>query len=98
MARSLKNTSHAHGCVRCTTRYQDACADIAVDGLCTACQGGRPWQYLIDSAAPHKCCESNSRLVSKDEKQIYRLAGSRLWFICSTCSRTHPFNPRRNPE
>ncbi len=93
--KSLKGTLHAHGCVRCTTRYTDACQTHLEDGLCTACQGGIPWQALIDSAAPHACCQVNSRLVTRDEKAIYKLAGTRLWFICSTCARTHPFNPRR---
>jgi hypothetical protein len=95
VAKSLKGTYHAHGCVRCTTRYMDACEMHTDDALCTPCRGGLAWQELIDSAAPHDCCRLNSRLVTKDEKGTYKLAGTRLWFICSTCARTHPFNPRR---
>jgi hypothetical protein len=98
VATSLKGSFHAHGCVRCTTRYQDACQNFHDDGLCTSCRGGRAWQYLIDSAAPHECCRTNARMVTKNEKQVYRLAGTRLWFICATCARTHPFNPRRTHE
>jgi hypothetical protein len=98
VARSLKGSYHAHGCVRCGTRYQDACESHQVDALCTTCRGGRAWQLLIDNAAPHPCCHQHARLVTKDEKQIYRLGGTRLWFICSSCARTHPYNPRRNDE
>jgi hypothetical protein len=94
MSKSLKNSLHAHGCVRCATRYQDACTEYGTDALCTACRGGKPWQLLIDSNAPHACCVEHSRLVTKIEKASYRLAGSRLWFICKKCSRTHPFDPR----
>jgi hypothetical protein len=94
-SKSLSGSRHAHGCTRCAVRYEDACTEHTIDGLCTACRGGRAWQLLIDNAAPHECCTHNSRLVSKAEKITYHLAGTRLWFICATCSRTHPFNPRR---
>lgn len=93
MSRKIAGTLHAHGCRRCHTRYTDACAS-AEDALCTSCRGGRAWQLLIDSAAPHDCCREHSRLVTKDEKQTYRLAGAHLWFICKRCARTHPTNPR----
>lgn len=94
MAKSLKGSLHAHGCVRCQVRYQDACAEPAIDTLCTGCRGLLVWQLLVDSAAPHECCR-NSRLVTKEEKVRYSLAGTRLWFICPRCARTHPFDPRR---
>lgn len=97
MAKGLKGSLHAHGCARCCTRYTDACETHQIDGLCTACRGGLPWQFLIDSAAPHDCCRERARLVTRDERLIYRLGGTRLWFICSACARTHPFNPRRTP-
>jgi hypothetical protein len=85
---------HAHGCIRCVTRYQDACRTPAVDGLCTSCRGGRAWQLLIDNALPRDCCREQARLVTKEQKVSYSLAGTRLWFICPSCARTHPFNPR----
>lgn len=97
MAKSLKNHLHAHGCKRCHVRYTDACAEPATDTLCTGCRGGKVWQYMVDSAAPHPCCE-NSRLVTAEERQRYALAGKRPWFICPACARTHPYDPiRRTP-
>lgn len=95
MAKSLKNERHAHGCQRCHVRYEDACADPPTDDLCTGCRGGLVWQLLVDSAAAKDCCRTSIRMVTKDEKQTYRLAGGHLWHICSTCSRTHPTDPRR---
>jgi hypothetical protein len=93
-AKSFKNTLHAHGCTRCHLRYQDACADPATDARCTTCRGGRGWQLLIDNAAARACCRVSARLVSNEEKDRYRLAGSGLWFICPTCARTFPTNVR----
>lgn len=95
MSRSLKNSLHAHGCTNCHVRYSDACADVVNDGRCEACRGCKPWQFMIDSAAPKDCCRRASRMVTKDEKVTYRLAGGHLWHICGTCKRTHPTNPRR---
>jgi hypothetical protein len=95
--RSLSGDRHAHGCTRCRVRYEDACTTPDTDGLCTTCRGGRAWQALIDSAAPHPCCLEHSRLVTKDQKSTYKLAGAHLWFLCRECHRTHPFDPRRTP-
>jgi hypothetical protein len=94
MARSLKGTLHAHGCIRCHLRYQDACRQHTEDGLCTSCRGGKAWQLLIDNASPKDCCTATARLVTKDERSSYRLAGAHVWFICATCKRTHPFDPK----
>jgi hypothetical protein len=94
MAKKLSGSPHAHGCRRCVTRFQDNCTTPEVDGLCTACRGGKPWQALIDSNLPQDCCRELARLVTKEQKVTYRLAGARLWFFCPTCARTHPFDPR----
>lgn len=94
MAKGLAGSLHAHGCTHCGIRYEDACADPGTDGRCTACRGGRPWLLLIDGASPKDCCRETARLARKDEKKTYRLAGTRLWHICTACKRTHPFNPR----
>lgn len=96
--KSLAGSLHAHGCAACHTRYEDACPTPADDARCTPCRGGQPWQYLIDNRAPRDCCRQNARLATKDDKSRYKLAGSRLWFICPTCSRTHPFDPKPKPR
>jgi hypothetical protein len=85
---------HAHGCVRCGIRYEDACADSPTDALCTTCRGGRSWELLIEHNAPADCCRTNSRIVRKEERDTYHLAGSRIWFICTRCARTATFDPR----
>lgn len=97
MSKALSRNLHAHGCRDCHIRYEDACATPAADGACKACRGLRVWQLLIDNAAPKDCCVDTARMVTKDEKKAYRLAGAHLWFICQTCKRTHPTDPRRSP-
>ncbi len=97
MAKSFTGSRHAHGCRECNLRYEDACTTPKDDGLCTRCRGGRPWMLLIAHASPHDCCRERARLASKDERDIYRLAGAHLWFICALCKRTHPFNPATTP-
>lgn len=94
MARKTAGSLHAHGCRRCRTRYQDACLSPEADARCTSCNGGRAWQLLIDNANPRPCCQQ-ARLATKEERERYRLAGQQLWFICLTCARTHPFDPKR---
>lgn len=93
-----KKTAHWHGCKRCQSPYEDACAQTKEDGLCSPCRGLAPWQYLIDNKKPRACCVAGSRTVTKDEMRSYSLAGARTWFICPTCSRTQPFDPKRHPE
>lgn len=88
MAGSQKKVWHVHACRRCRIRYVDTCRQPGEDDICTGCRGGRPWQLLIDNAAPHTCCIA-ARLVTKDERERYRLAGSCNWHICPTCKRTH---------
>lgn len=95
--RSLVGSLHAHGCRQCHIRYQDACPTPAEDATCKGCRGLRVWQLLIDGAASKDCCIATARLVTKDEKDTYRLAGSHLWFICTVCKRTQPHDPRRWP-
>lgn len=92
--KKITGSHHAHGCSACHTRYEDACLTPDQDQKCSACRGLKAWQYLIDSFGPHQCCRETARLVNKDDKQRYKLAGKHLWFICRTCSRTHPFDPK----
>ncbi len=93
-SKKLFGRLHAHGCRDCHTRYEDACIAPDQDGRCTACRGGRPWQLLIENARPKTCCIDQSRLASKDDRATYRLAGTHLWWICTSCKRTHPYDPK----
>ena len=77
----------------CATRYEDACRTPDVDERCITCRGGRGWHDLIEEARPKTCCQANSRLVTKEQRAAYKLAGGRMWFICKECARTHPFDP-----
>jgi hypothetical protein len=96
--KSLSLHRHAHGCRSCHFRYEDACERPNLDGLCTTCRGGHAWQLLIVNAEPKQCCLDTARLATKEERDTYKLAGTHLWFICLTCKRTHPFDPRRDPR
>jgi hypothetical protein len=62
------------------------------------CRGGRPWQLLIDNAAPRPCCVTSSRLADKRDREIYHLAGRANWHICRECRRTHPFRPTKEHQ
>jgi hypothetical protein len=94
-----KKTVHWHACRRCRlTCYEDNCDTPPINALCTSCRGGRAWQLLVEGRKPRPCCREQARLVRKDEKATYRLAGDTLWFICPTCARTHPYDPKREPE
>jgi hypothetical protein len=87
------NERHAHGCVHCGIRYEDACADSSLDARCTTCRGGRAWDLLIEHNAPGECCATHARIVRKEERDTYHLAGTRIWFICTRCARTSTFDP-----
>jgi hypothetical protein len=88
-----RKTWHVHACRACGIRYVDGCDQINEDDRCTGCRGGRPWQLLIDNAAPRECC-LRSRLATKDERKTYRLAGRSNWHICPVCKRTQGHKPR----
>jgi hypothetical protein len=93
--KSSKKTVHWHGCRRCPTAYEDNCPDAKTDALCTACRGGKPWMLLIENRKPRPCCRELSRLATKAERDTYRLAGARVWWICRACARTQPFDPKK---
>lgn len=88
-----KKTWHVHACRHCRLRYEDNCKTPKDDEQCVGCRGGHPFQLLVDGARPRDCCV-NSRLVTKDEKSTYRLAGTANWFICPTCKRTQSFKAK----
>ncbi len=94
--KAFNGTRHAHGCIRCQTRYEDACDDSSTDALCVECRGGRGFTLLIENARPRLCCQARSSIVTKDQRDTYRLAGSKVWWICRDCARTHPFNPKEH--
>lgn len=91
---------HAHGCKKCKGRYEDACSQMEVNGLCSYCEYGRGWDELRDARLPHDCCKLHSvpvrvdKQMKIDEMKQYKLSKGCLWFKCDFCSRTHPFiNP-----
>lgn len=91
---------HAHGCVVCHERYEDACKDLKTNGMCFECRTGRPgWGMLILHRLPVDCCRAHSRLTTEDERYTYRLCGPKEvpWYICRLCARTFPYdNPARD--
>lgn len=89
---------HYHGCIRCHHRYEDCCTSKDVNDICVWCRGGIGFTILRDNAAPKDCCRQRSRLPTKDERKVYRLAGDGLWFICDECKRTHPIDDPKITE
>jgi hypothetical protein len=88
-----KEGVHAHGCVRCKVRFEDACGDPKKWPVCSNCKTGRKvlWQALIDNRLPIDCCRRNSRPLRRDEVANYRTWQECGWWICTTCKRTFPF-------
>lgn len=88
---------HAHGCVTCKGRFEDACGKPKEWPECADCRTGRPVRsrLLIESRNPIACCRENTRPIRDDERYSYRLYQDCPWFVCPTCSRTFPF---RNPK
>lgn len=91
---------HAHGCVVCKGRYEDACDAANENGKCSYCTYGHGWDLLRDNKLPKDCCKIHSRPVkvdkqmNLDEFKQYKLSRSIAWFKCDLCSRTHPYvNP-----
>lgn len=92
---------HAHGCMRCKVRYEDACETPDEDEFCTLCRTkGRmrlPW--WPEDWLPKDCCVADSqRLDPKHETQRdvlerYRLVGKNTWWRCRECARTFPYDP-----
>lgn len=94
LLKSLNGRHHAHGCSDCKLRYTDACRTSDVDGLCQDCRKsahGRPvWEVNGD---PHPCCYRDSIKATIEVRSAYELAGTRSWWKCRTCARTHPYQP-----
>lgn len=91
---NLSGSPHAHRCVRCGLRYEDSCDDSPTDGECTPCRGERPRPPWYRGRDPVACCLERSRLATRDDIRLYRLAGQAEWWICQACKRTHPYNPK----
>ena len=94
--KTLDGRLHAHACNQCGQRYSDACTQAGVNWLCQSCRcDGRHARPLWE-LSPQPCCRENSVPVSAVETVMsYRLAGSKPWWKCGTCSRTIPFNPSK---
>lgn len=90
----LGGSPHAHACLQCGERYEDACETSAEDDICASCRHGHPWPFWRTSRLPQTCCRSNSRKATKDDRSTYRLGGQATWWICLTCKRTHPYDPK----
>lgn len=91
---------HAHGCVECKGRYEDACDEANGNARCSYCTIGHGWDELRDAKLPKDCCKLHSRPIRVDkqmridEGKTYKLSKGCVWFKCDLCSRTHPYiNP-----
>jgi hypothetical protein len=94
LLRNLEGKHHAHGCRSCGQRYTDACRTTDVDGPCQDCRGGKHGRPIWDlNSDPADCCYQHSKECDIWTRGVYDLAGTRTWYRCSVCSRTHPFKP-----
>lgn len=91
--KNLSGGLHAHGCIRCHVRYEDACARAHLNELCRACRGLPAWNFLVERRRPQRCCTGNTRRCEQDELNTYALSAGCPWFRCRTCCRTHPYTP-----
>lgn len=100
----LAGNYHAHGCMRCSHRYEDLCQDVMEDGLCYLCRtnGEKPDPWWPEARLPQPCCMEDSRVleptVYKEHRDLMaslRLAGRSTWYRCRSCGRTHPFDPSK---
>lgn len=95
----LDGVAHAHRCRACAVRYQDACHSAGLDDRCARCRSGsdREHPLWVINHMPQDCCRHDSRLATHDDRKTYHLGGTSTWWICSTCKRTHPNNPKETP-
>lgn len=87
---------HSHGCSGCSSYYTDACQTPLINQLCKDCRPdmphGRPsWDRDRD---PLPCCRAEVRLATAQQLLTFRLGGNTAWWICTSCVRTHPYDPR----
>lgn len=88
------NGPHAHACTTCGERYGDNCANSPQDEVCPACKAGHGWPLWRTNRLPADCCKIESAPTTKDDRALYRLGGAVDWWICKTCKRTHPYDPK----
>lgn len=91
---SNKKDLHAHGCLKCKERFEDACYEPEKNHLCSFCENGTGWELLRESRRPKDCCRAHSRLANKDEVKKYSLAGDARWWICTACKLTQIYKPK----
>lgn len=83
-----------HGCPHCKGTFVCACAQPATsDPSCVPCVNDTG-RSLHVGRLPGKCCPPNVRLARKDEQILYRLAGTKTWFICAECKRAFIYQPK----
>lgn len=91
---SLNGGAHAHACTACRERYEDPCKTADVDALCASCAGGSPVSFTRLNRMPQPCCRVKSQSATSELRQQYRLGGAGPWWICLSCKRTHPYDPK----
>lgn len=88
---------HAHGCLGCGRRYADTCRSPLANGRCNTCRLGHPPSVTDLNREPRACCKEDSKLVTDNETlNRYNLGGPGPWWLCRTCSRTQPRNPKEH--
>jgi hypothetical protein len=84
---------HHHACTRCRRRYHDACETPAVDGVCNSCRTGRLSTWVA-ATEPRPCCLTDAMPADRYDRDKYLLAGPGPWWVCRTCARQFPTQPK----
>ncbi|MFP5367351.1 MAG: hypothetical protein ACLGIS_10960 [Actinomycetes bacterium] len=84
------------GCPQCGLRMTTSSDDRICQDCSTLGPYGRPlWDRESD---PKTCCLMHSAPITDVQVlQNYRCGGGTAWWLCSGCSRTHPYDPKHPP-
>lgn len=87
---------HMHGCPHCKGTFLCNCREAATtDPSCVPCVNDTG-RSLHVGRLPIRCCTQESRPARKDEVILYRLAGTKPWFMCAECKRAFIYQPTEN--
>jgi hypothetical protein len=86
---------HAHRCIDCNLRYEDACHEPRVNATCGCKTRLHNRPVWLRDKDPQECCRLYSVEVTDPViLERYALGGDTPWFMCQTCFRSHPVDPR----
>jgi len=91
----LAGKYHHHKCRTCGLRFSDACQEPTKDTVCFSCQNGHQRSLWYRDLDPRECCIDAKLMEDPREVARYSLGGPGPWYKCPTCSRQHPYLPKK---